>query len=200
MKLGFFITALISVFAAHGQSPYLSVLLKMDSLVSDHLQYKIEMKICELKKPSEFSDWFTHDTSKVDFRSLKPDELKCGDFFSSNEGWVELTGGAKSKNENDRFEFGNQVMAFETMLMFKITDVSHRNWIKPMYIVMPIKIKSFTTYVELNNVVFLEDKVVFLDAQECKLEGSKLFIKQSLRNATGIFVKDFPLMSQLRLN
>src|SRR5258706_11104394 len=145
MKLGFCVAGLIAVFAAHGQSPYMSVLVKMDSLVSDYLHYKIEMKICELKKPSDLSDWFTHDTSKVDFRTLSPAELKCGDFFSSNDGLIELTGSSKNKNEIDRFEFGNQVMAFEKILVFKIVDVSHRNWIKPMYIIVPIKIKSFTT-------------------------------------------------------
>lgn len=50
-----------------GQSPYLSILVKMDSINADGTRYKIEMNICEPKKMTERGNWFTHDTSAIDF-------------------------------------------------------------------------------------------------------------------------------------
>jgi len=50
--------------SASSQSPYLSILVKMDSIKAAYTRYKIEMKICEIKN-AERGAWFNYDSSKI---------------------------------------------------------------------------------------------------------------------------------------
>jgi hypothetical protein len=189
MKSALCFVGLLIVFTGKGQSPYLSVILKMANIANGSIHYKIEMKICKLKKPSNIGDWFTHDTSTIHFNSLKASDLSCGDFF--DKGLPTSISGEERSQPPDQFEYGNQNMAFEKILVFKISDVSHRNWIQPMFVVMPVKVKSFTTYIRLNDIVFHEDKVVYVDSINYSLDGNKMVMNYSLQNAAAIAVDDF---------
>jgi hypothetical protein len=181
MKAAFFLLFIFIHSFGFGQSPYLSVKAEMDSISSFH--YKIEMKICELKKPGERGDWFSHDTSAINFASLKVDDIICGDYFETDD----------PQKPADNFSFGNQVFAFEKILLFKITDVSHRNWIRPMYVVVPIKNKSFVTFINLNQIKFKEDCVIYFDEVQRKPDGTRLQISKSLKNHATTKVNNFSM-------
>lgn len=169
----------------------------MDSVKADGTWYKIEMKICEPKKMTERGDWFTHDTSVINFTLLKADEIECGKYFEN--GMPTLISGEKEKKTN-QFEFSNQVFAWEKLFVFKIACASCRGWNPEMYIVMPMKYKSFVTYIKLNDLEFQSGKVIFLTDFNNEQKGMYLTIDQSLKNHTTTNVKNFSLKEILDEN
>ncbi len=175
--LGF--TTLLSL-SAFTQTPYLSILLKMDSVKSEGTRYKIEMKICEPNKMTERGDWLTQDTSKIDFGSLKTNEIDCGEY--SEKGKPDLISGDKEKPRYNQYEFSNQVFAWEKIFVFKISNQSSRGWIPEMYLVMPMKYKSFITYIKLNDLEFQSGKVLFLSDFQMSKKGMSTSIEQSLKD------------------
>jgi hypothetical protein len=179
---------------AFAQSPYLSILVKMDSVKAESTRYKIEMKICEPKKMTERGDWFTHDTSTINFASLKENEIECGKYFDN--GMPTLISGEEEKKIN-QFEFGNQVFAWEKIFVFAISDQSSRGWNPPMFILMPMKYKSFVTKISLTNIQFQSGKVIFLNDYMGSIKGMNITIEESLQNKNGKEVKSFPLRSIL---
>jgi len=179
------------------QSPYLSILIKMDSVKTKDSRYKIEMKICEVKK-SERGDWFTHDTSKIDFLSLKPAELDCGDYFE--DGLPTLISGQEEEKPVNQFEFGNQHFAWEHVYVYSISNMSSRGWMPEMYIVFPVRYKSFRTKINISDIEFQPGKVIFLTDLEGRYDDNYLVLSQSLKNKKGIEVKDFPLKEVLEKN
>jgi hypothetical protein len=66
---------------ATAQSPHLSIWVKMDSVKAEGTRYKIEMKMCKPKKMTELGSWFSHDTSTIDFASLKVNDIDCVEYF-----------------------------------------------------------------------------------------------------------------------
>ncbi len=174
------------------QSPYLSVMLKMDSAASEHREYMIEMKFCEPLKLSAKGNWFSQDTSAIDFSSLKSADISCAGYFDN--GLPEMITGEQRIQKINQFEFGNQVFAWEKILVFKISDASSRNWNPEMYIVMPVKYKSFRTSVQLLNVVFQSGKVIFINEPDVSPEGeSRIIISSILKGVKGTAKKDFSL-------
>ena len=165
----------------------------MDSVKTKDSRYKIEMKICEVKK-SERGDWFTHDTSKIDFGNLKPIELECGEYFDN--GSPTLISGQEDKPIN-QFEYGNQHFAWEHVYVYRISNMSSRGWMPEMYIVFPVKYKSFFTKIKINDIEFQSGKVIFLTDLEGKYDEKYLVLSQSLKNKKGISIKDFPLKEVL---
>src|SRR5262245_33127818 len=122
--------------ATTAQTPYLSVRLKMDSVkIFDH-RYKIEMKFCDPVKTTERGDWFSPDTSKIDFASLKPGDINCKEYFESEKTYGE------EKPVFNQFKHGSHNFAWEKILVFKIHDLSSRGWQAEMYVVVPMKYKS----------------------------------------------------------
>jgi hypothetical protein len=176
-------------FAASAQSPYLSILVKMDSAKAEFTRYKIEMKICKPKKMTEKGGWFTHDTSNINFASLKAADIKCDEYF--DKGMPERISGQEEERPINQFEFGNQVFAWEEIYVFKISNRSSRGWYPEMYIVIPIKYKSFRTYIDITDIEFQSGKVIFLTNANTFYDESKLNIRQSLKNEKGTQVKDF---------
>src|ERR1043165_10144746 len=81
MKPVLLIAAIFIQFAATAQSPYTSFILKMDSLMSLEVRYKIEMKICEPKKKTDIGNWESHEVSKIKFDSLQPNDISCEEWF-----------------------------------------------------------------------------------------------------------------------
>ena len=198
MKYCLLITILLLQLSAAAQSPDLSLLLKMDSAKSEGIRYKIEMNICKPKKMTERGSWFSHDTTTIDFVLLKANDIECGGYF--DKGTPTLISGEEEKKFNE-FEFSGQVFAWEKIFIFKISNWSSRGWHPEMYIVMPMKYKSFVTRIKLNDLEFQSGKVMFLSDYNASYTASQdvkyLNIDQSLKNHKTIDVKDFPLKELL---
>jgi hypothetical protein len=108
------------------QSPILTINVVMDSAKVEGKRYKIEMNICKPKKMTVRGSWFSHDTSTIDFTSLKSNEIECGGYF--DKGMPTLISGPEGKPLFNQFQFSNQVFAWEDILIFKISDWSSRGW------------------------------------------------------------------------
>lgn len=171
----------------------------MDSIKAESTRYKIEMKICEPKKMTERGDWFTHDTSTIDFTSLKATDIDCGKYFDKGIG--EPLTYNKEEIPFNRFEFSGQVFAWEKIFVFRISDWSSRGWNPEMYIVIPMKYKSFITHITLNDIEYQSGKVIFLTNYNAFYNDSGnmkyLDIDQSLKNYKSVDVKNFPLKAIL---
>lgn len=75
------------------------------------------MKICDPNKKSERGNWFTRDTSTIDFTSLKTSDVNCGKYFDKGPG--EPLTYNKEEIPFNKFEFSNQVFAWEKYLYSK---------------------------------------------------------------------------------
>jgi hypothetical protein len=167
----------------------------MDSIKADGISYKIEMKICEPTKMTKYSDWFSHDTSKINFNSLKANDITCGDFF--DKGMPTLISGEDEEKPINQFEYGNQFYAWEHIFIFRISNMSSRGWHPEMYIVMPVKYKSFRTRIDLSGIELQSGKIIFLTEYAAAYNDSKLYINQSLKEYTGVDTKTFQLKELL---
>ena len=192
LVFGFAILLQLTVAA---QSPGLTINVIMDSTKFDHASYKIEMKICEPKKMTERGGWFSHDTSTIDFASLKMKDINCGEYFDN--GMPTFISGKEEKPSFNKFNFSNQVFAWEKIFVFKISNWSSRGWWPEMYIVIPMTYKSFRTHIDITDIEFLSGKVVFLTELNASYDESKLNIRQSLKNEKAVEVKGFPLQELL---
>jgi hypothetical protein len=201
MKYFLITTTILIQLTAAAQSPYLSILVKMDSIKAGGTRYKIEMNICEPKKKSERGDWFTHDTSTIDFASLRSNDIECGGYFDN--GMPTLISGTEEELVN-QFKFSGQVFVWEKIFVFKISNRSSRGWMPEMYIVMPVKYKSFWTHIDITDIEFQSGKVIFLKDLKGiygETDGSKyLSFNLSLKNEKGVDVKTFPLKELLEKN
>lgn len=182
--LAFFILMLFH-FSANAQSPYLSVFVKMDSAKAESTRYKIEMKICEPQKMSERGDWFTPDSSAIDFSSLKPGDISC-------EKYIETEKTDESSIFN-QFKFANQVFAWEKILVFKISNASSRGWWPEMYIVLPVRYKAFVTSINLSGIEFQSGKLMFVTDPQVSYRKSSMSVNASLAGHMTTEVNDSPL-------
>jgi hypothetical protein len=187
----FFLNSLV----VGGQSPYLSILLKMNSARANGKDYKIEMKVCEPKNISDRGDWFSHEISKIDFASLKSDEINCGEYF--DKGTAELISGEEEEKSFNEFKYANQVFAWEKIFVFRISNWPSRGEKPEMYIVIPMKYKSFVTSIKLSDIEFHSGKVIFVTDFKTSQDGMYLNIDQSLKNQKITDLKDFPLKEVL---
>jgi hypothetical protein len=151
MKELLFFSAIFISSIAFAQSPSLSTKLKMD--VSSSVKYKIEMKICEPINPSVSNGNFNNDTTTIIFKTLTSSQIKCGEYIFNYDG----------EKDYNKYNYSNQLFAWEKIIIWKIMDWSSRGWHEPMYIILPIKTKSFITHIEINNIVFQSDKVIWID-------------------------------------
>ena len=142
---------------------------------------------------TERDDWFKHDTSSIDFRKLQSAAINCG-HYSYIEGTDDHAGtGAKF----NIYEFGNQIFAWEKILVFRISNYSSRGWQPEMYVVVPMKYKSFVTYIILNDLEFQSGKVMFLSDLKIKKQGMSISIEQSLKDHKTEEVKNHSLKELL---
>lgn len=177
---------------AISQTPYLWVRFKMDSIQSSSSSYTIKMKICDLANPSDKGDWLTADTSGTDFNTLHAKDIICQDYRASYEG-VEYLSGEKPVVKDSEFEYSNQTFAFEKILVFKIVNESSARILPPMYIVFPVRYKSFATGIRINGVVFDDGKAILVENTDAKREGMSILLETSLLDRKGVNVKDFRL-------
>lgn len=160
---------------AFAQSPGLIVNLTMDSLKTGAVHFKIEMKICKPVNTSAINGYFTNDKSTIDFKKLTEKDITCGKYIDNYETAYPFY----------HFRYGNQVFAWEKIIVMKIS-ASTRNWREPMYVILPVKIKSFVTFIEIKDVSFEGGKFIWLD-EEGKIEPDKnQHLSASLKNNKGI--------------
>ena len=183
----FSLLLIASGFAGFSQSPYLSVKATIVQPLNS-MNYKIEMKICNPKNKSSYKDYFGHDTSSIDWARLQADDFACGEFFETqNEN-------KKPEEQYNRFSFGNQIYAYESILVLRIFNVSYRNYHPPMFIVLPVKYQSFVTFIELTDIPVRERKIIYLNnLPDTRDERGYLSIKQSLLNYPAMDKEKFPL-------
>lgn len=138
---------------------------------------------------TKHENWFSHDTSKINFDLLKAGEIICGQYFD----YGIPTSPGKEEVQFNRFKFSGQVFAWEKIFVFKISDWSSRGWHPDMYVVLPVNYKSFVTHINLSGLEFREDQLIFLTAPEASYENKKLIINQSLKDHKTVEVKSFYL-------
>lgn len=192
MKKTAIILCLAISMAASAQSPYLSVMAAMDGEESKNKQYKIELKFCQPVKMTGKGSWFTRDTSAINFGALKTEGVTCGGYSGNGDGTEVLSGNKKFAKYNF-YEYSNQVFAWELMLVFRITDSTAGATKPPMYIVLPIKYKSFVTHVTLDSISFYPGKVIFIDQATASYQGNALYITSTSKSSTGIPIKESPV-------
>jgi hypothetical protein len=138
--------------AVFAQSPYLVVNLAMDSVKAGATHYKMDMKLCQPVNGTAIKDHFSNEHSTIDFKALTEKGIRCGDYISNEE-----THGFYN------FHFGNQVFAWEKILICRIVNWSSANWQEPMYLVLPVKMKSFVTGINIKNIVYQSGKLIWLE-------------------------------------
>lgn len=186
--LAYLFLVLFTSESALAQSPYLSVRLVMDTAGMSDAQYVIHMKFCSLKKPSQLEDWFSFEESKVNFETLPVSGVECGN-YTENGGGLEYLTGNPGLNPYNKYGYGNQKFAFETILIFRIADSSARKD-SPMYIVFPVKYKSFVTGISFDKVPFQPGKVLYIE--EAGIDhSSRLRLSASFKELKGVLIKDF---------
>ena len=166
----------------------------MDSASS--FDYKIQMKICKLKDPSATKDWFSYEVSKIKFDTVAAANFICENYLQ-NGGGMEVISGDPGLKKFNEYTFGNQVFAWENVLVFKIENVSSRARLQPMYVVLPIRHKSFVTHVSIKDVPFQKGNVVYVESETMKKGDSGIKIEASLKAEKGISIKDFALKAIL---
>lgn len=189
-KRAFFVYLLFILFtsAALAQSPYLSVRLVMDTAGKSSARYIIHMKRCSLKKPTLRNDWFSFEKSKVNFESLPPSGIQC-DSYMENGGGLEYLSGDPGLSPFNEYEYSNQVFAYESILIFRIVDSSAKE-ASSMYVVFPIKYKSFVTSVFIAGVPFQPGSVIYVEEATIG-SSSRLRLSASLKGIKSTALKDF---------
>lgn len=177
--------------AAVAQSPSLSVRFAMDMKddVTAISKYKIEMKICEPVKRTDKDGWFTNDTSDINFSVLTAADIICGNYMLEGQG-KEVLSGEKEGPKNFSYAYSNQHFAWESILIFRITNKSSRGLQQSMYIIMPVRYKSFVTSITINDVAYRSGNVIFIDNAAASYPKQRLTINHSLKNEKGIHVQD----------
>lgn len=175
---------------AAAQSPYLSVRFNMDSLNADtrFSKFNIEMKICEPMNRTEKGDWFSSDTSDIAFSKLTAAEISCGKYMVEGEG-IEVLSGEKIAPHYNSYKFSNQRFAWEHILIFRISNRSSAGLQPPMYVIVPIKYKSFVTSVSIADVTYKSGNVIFIDNATATFPNKRLTINHSLKSETGIRIE-----------
>ena len=135
------------------QSPYLTVNLAMDSVKAGPTRFKIDIRICQPVNGSVIKDHFSNERSTINFKALKEKDISCGEYISNDS----------KKNEFYNFHFGNQVFAWEKILICRIVNWSSATWEEPMYMVLPVKMRSFVTYISLEDIEYESGKLIWLD-------------------------------------
>ncbi len=189
MKKLFTFFILLFDLTAAAQSPGLTINLWMDPDKARSIHYRISMKICEPRKKTNRGDWFAHDTSAIDFTSLKASGINCEDYF--DDGMSTLISAGETEKPYNWFKFSNQVFAWEKILVFRISDTSSKYKFADMYIVIPMKYKSFRTTIDIKDVWFQPGKLIFLSDIKGRYSDEKLSFKRSLKKTRGTDARSF---------
>lgn len=176
MKPFYLIVAVCFYNTAFAQSPSLSVLIKMDLEKNNSIDYRIEMKICEPVTPSPNKNYFDNERSSINFKALSDTDIVCGKYTSTYN----------TENEFNGYQYSNQVFAWEKLLVWKITNESSRDWKKPMFLVLPVKLKSFVTHIEITDVAFQQGNLLWLADDGKLLKNKRQQFNISVKDRKGI--------------
>jgi hypothetical protein len=124
----------------------------MDSVKAGSIKFKIDMKICQPAKTSEIKDHFSNITSPIEFKALQETDIRCGEYITNDD-----------KSTAYNYHFGNQVYAWEKILVCRIVNWSAASWQEPMYVVMPVKLSSFVTNISLRLIEYQSGRLIWLD-------------------------------------
>ncbi len=177
---------LLLVFAFYGhavfaQSPYLSVNIRMDSVKAGSIKFKIDMKVCQPVKGSEIKDHFSNTLSTIDFKALKEQDISCGDYIANDE-----------DGRPYNYHYGNQVFAWEKILVCRIVNWSSANWQEPMYVIMPVKLSSFVTNISLRLIEYQSGKMIWLDESGTIDKNQSQQIIVMLKDRKAVDTDDWP--------
>lgn len=187
MSKYFLLFALVSAIRGYSQSPYLSVRARVDSTTAGG--YRIEMKFCEPKIKSPKTDWFSPDTSRIDFENLHAGEIVCGEYLSGDEKIVLGEMDAVPVNE---FRYSNQVFAWEKILVLRISSLAADSS-RPMYLLLPIRYKAFVTHVLLAKIPFEPGRVIYAGDPKAYYREARLYVEPDPDRWKPVDVKDFHL-------
>lgn len=169
----------LAIFYCHGviaQSPGLIVNLTMDSIKTGAVHFKMEMKICEPVSKSKTNGYFTNDSSTIDFKKLREKDVTCGRYIDNYETVYPFY----------NFRYGNQLFAWEKIIIWKISNISSRALHMPMYIILPVKIKSFITYIEIKDIEFEGGTFIWLDEEGVINKDKRQHLSVSLKKRKGL--------------
>lgn len=170
--------------SAYAQSPGLIIHFNVDSIKADVLDFKIEMKFCEPHKRTTSKSPFTKDSSTIDFKKLAEKDISCEAYIGNY-------------NSNTyHYYFSNQVFAWEKIIIWKLSAASG-NSKEYMYVILPVKIKSFVTFIEINDVVFEPGKFIWIDEQGKSERNSGLDLLFSLKKSQATDINKCSLKSIL---
>lgn len=178
---------------AEAQSPYLSVTASMDTGIISGRKYKIEMKICQPVKTTKGDDWFSPDTSTLNFSELKSEELICSEYQANGEG-IEILSGNLKFDQYNSYKYSNQVFAWEKVLVFRITDETEGDTpgTSSMYMVLPVKYKSFITNITIDSIPFIKDHLLDLGSSPGAYINNRLRMRIQPDVRTAIPINNFP--------
>lgn len=153
------------------QSPGLTIHFNVDSTKADGRDLKIEMKFCEPYKRTPSKNYFTRDSSTIDFKKLTDKDIRCESYINNYD------------SSAYHYYFSNQVFAWEKLIIWKLSATFPK---EPMYVILPVKIKSFVTLIEINHVVFQPGRFIWIDEEgKTGSENGQKFLF-SLKNRQGI--------------
>ena len=164
------------------QSPGLIIHFDVDSLKAEGSDFKIEMKFCEPVKRTQSKNYFTNDSSAIDFKRLTENDISCENYIQNDN------------NNANHYYFSNQVFAWEKIIIWKISLASGK---EPMYVILPVKIKSFVTFIDVKDLVFQPGKFIWIDETgKTSADNGRNFLF-SLRNSKAINVDQCSLKNIL---
>lgn len=183
--------SLLASLNATSQSPSLSINVLMDTTSTAFTNYEIEMKMCSPTKISKKGDWFSHDTSTINFASLRSEEVGCSDYLKNGEG-IEVLSGNETFEKFNYYEYSNQVFAWEMILVFRVSNRSSAAYWPYMYIILPIRYKSFVTHIKLSGITFQPGKAILLEKPDAEYKKSGLQIQKDLKLLNGVEITELP--------
>lgn len=163
----FFLSILLSLSTSiSAQSPYYSIMFSIEQNLKEDITYSYFHKLCTNEELTFSSDWFSHDTSTVDWENLSQDEI--AGFYCS-----------ELKTEVDKyFKYSNQLLAYNRIAHIEISR-SIKCEVETMIIVFPVMIQSFFTEIDLRGLKFRKGIYEISDGLNYDLEDN---LKITLNN------------------
>jgi hypothetical protein len=126
----------------YSQSPYYTINFSVsdEGTINNNADYKIEITTCRFNYDPVIPSgdyWFGKDTSLLNWDNL-PDSM------------IQKLTCSTAETKGSNYEYSNQAMVWENIYAVKII----RNLSDTMFIVFPVKIKSFVTFIKLGVIPF----------------------------------------------
>lgn len=176
-------------FSVNAQSPGLAIDVNMNGKDTVGKRLFIEMRLCTLKQESEKGSWFSKDTSTINFNNLTSVDFDCSKYMYNGEGKEVLNGNGQFTRYN-QFTYSNQVYAWEKIIVIRITNTNPGNNQKPMFIIMPVKNKSFVTTIVFEKVPFRSNSIFYIEDATAMYKKTNLYLTANLEKYTPVPVEN----------